>query len=156
MSKPQSAGLDAELAERVEAANDALEKLSAQYRDWALNDVAQMREAIAQIAPARARGDGNAERAAIYKVYDIGHNAKGQGASFGYDLVTKIGASLCALLAEAETATPELLAAAAAHAEAMDTVLNENMKGAQGERGVMLFRRFGVNPPAEEPDDGEN
>ena len=150
MSEPQSAGLDAEIAERVEAANDALEKLSAQYRDWALNDVAQMREAIAQVEPARAKGDNEAERAAIYKIYDIGHNAKGQGASFGYDLVTKIGASLCALLADAETATPELIAAAAAHAEAMDTVLNENLKGLQGERGVMLLRRFGVEAPAED------
>lgn len=154
MSEPLSAGLDAEIAERVEAANDALEKLSAQYRGWALNDVALMREAIAEMESARAKGHTEAERAALYKVYDIGHNAKGQGSSFGYDLVTRIGASLCALLAGAETATPETVNAARAHAEAMHTVLNENMKGTQGERGDMLLRRFGVNPPPEEQNDG--
>ena len=145
----EPADLDEELAERVAAADAALVKLSAQYRDWALNDLAQMREALTRVEEARARGDGEAERAALYKIYDIGHNAKGQGASFGYELITQIGASLCALLVNTENATPELLAAVKAHAAALDTVLNENLKGDQGERGMMLLRRYGIEAQPE-------
>ena len=148
MSQPEPADLDDELAERVAAANAALVKLAAQYRDWALNDLAQMREALAQVQEALAKGDGETERAALYKIYDLSHNAKGQGAYFGYELVTRIGASLSALLVNAKSASPELIERAAAHFDALDAVLNQNLKGDQGERGVMLLRRHGIGAPA--------
>src|SRR5262245_48999244 len=45
-----------------------------------------------------AREDVGARSGAIKDLYGMAHNIKGQGSSFGYPLVTRIGDSLCRLV----------------------------------------------------------
>src|SRR5689334_15222288 len=45
-----------------------------------------------------AREDASIRTASIKELYGIAHNIKGQGSSFGYPLVTRIGHSLCTLV----------------------------------------------------------
>ena len=73
-------------------AEAAVASLAQDYATWALADVAKARTALAA-----AIDDPAGHAPHVEALFRVGHDLKGQGTSFGFPLVTKIGHSLCAL-----------------------------------------------------------
>jgi hypothetical protein len=115
-------------------AEAAVARLAKDYARWALADVAKARAALAVATNDPAQRGQHMEA-----VFRVGHDFKGQGTSFGYPLVTRIGHSLCILTRNrACDYQAQHLALAQAHIDAIELVLSKDMKGEGGEAGAAL------------------
>src|SRR5581483_1125788 len=90
----------------------------------------------------RAREDAADRPALILELYGIAHNLKGQGSSFGYPLVTRIGQSLCQLTRQERTFSDADLGVIQAHLDALRLILTKGIKGEGGEVGAKLAVRL--------------
>ncbi len=73
------------------------------------------------------------------EIFELAHNIKGLGGSFGYYLMTDIGASLCEYIRHTENIATLKTHVIAAHIHAMDMVASEGIEGSGGERGQEIF-----------------
>ena len=113
------------------------EELIASYLEVARKDVADLEALSAQL-----RQDPAAWLTVRPTVYRIVHNVKGQGTSFGYPLMTRIGESLMRLVKIAEESAapdPRLLGA---HVAALRTVLQHDIRGRGGASGDALAEKL--------------
>ncbi len=67
---------------------------------------------------------------------------KGQGASFGYELVSTIGSSFCDFLRGREAVSDDAMLIIKAHMDALMVVFEHNLKGDGGELGLSLADRL--------------
>jgi hypothetical protein len=125
------------LKETLARAEEATTALRANYTEWARIDVDQ-----AQSLLDAAKTDADRRREHLDLVYAAMHNIKGQGASFGYPLVTRIGQSLCRLLTPGRTLDDAGLKVAQAHLDALKLVLEKKIAGKGGEVGDKLATRL--------------
>ncbi|MGB0632610.1 MAG: Hpt domain-containing protein [Alphaproteobacteria bacterium] len=122
----------------VKDAEAAVAALAESFLEWITADIEKAKQALetAQQKP----GDNVAE---LREIYGVVHNVKGQGGSFGYDLLTKIGGSMCDYLrSETASASAKQLKVVAAHFAAMDFVLEKNIQGAGGDVGTQLIGKI--------------
>ena len=82
---------------------------------------------------ARENPAGRAD--AVKEIYGIAHNLKGQGSSFGYPLITRIGQSLCQLTRPQRDFSDADLGIVQGHLDAIRLILAKEIKGAGGEAG---------------------
>ncbi len=125
---------DDAVSDAVRNAEAAVAALADSFLEWITEDIGRAKQALesAQTSP----GDN---RQQLRDVFDVMHNVKGQGGSFGYDLLTRIGGSLCNYLRdEAASADDKQLRVIAAHFAAIDFVLEKNLMGDGGEIGGQL------------------
>jgi hypothetical protein len=120
------------LKETLARAEEATTALRANYTEWARIDVDQ----------AQALIDADRRREHLDLAYAAMHNIKGQGASFGYPLVTRIGQSLCRLIAPPRALDDAALKIAQAHLDALKLVLEKKIAGKGGEVGDKLAARL--------------
>ena len=119
-------------------AEAAIADLAKDYSAWALADVAKSRTALAA-----AVADPAHRAAHVEALFRISHDLKGQGSSFGYPLVTKIGHSLCALTRDRGMAYEDKhLELAQAHVDAIQLVLTKGIKGDGGKVGAELIAKL--------------
>jgi hypothetical protein len=78
----------------------------------------------------------------VKEVYGIAHNLKGQGSSFGYPLITRIGQSLCQLTRPQRDFSDADLGVIQAHLDAIRLILAKDIKGEGGEIGDKLAARL--------------
>jgi chemotaxis protein histidine kinase CheA len=127
-------GMSATLA-RAEA---AVADLARDYASWALADVVKAGKALAA-----AKNDRAARPEQVEALFRVAHDLKGQGSSFGYPLVTKIGHSLCALTRDRGMAYEDKhLELAQAHVDAIQLVLTKGIKGDGGKVGAELIAKL--------------
>ena len=119
-------------------AEAAVADLALDYARWALADVAKARAALA------AATDEPAERGRhVEALFRAGHDLKGQGSSFGYPLVTKIGQSLCVLTRNrARDYGSRDLDLAKSHLDALELILTKGLKGEGGKVGAELVAKL--------------
>ena len=133
----------------VKDAEAAVAALADSFLEWITEDIDKAKKSLetAKDKP----GDNQAELRGIFEVV---HNVKGQGGSFGYHLLTKIGGSLCNYLrAEKASASEKQLKVISAHFAAMDFVLDKDIKGDGGDAGNQLTAKLSqliANIPAPE------
>ena len=89
-----------------------------------------------------AREDPANRPALILELYGIAHNLKGQGSSFGYPLITRIGQSLCQLTRQERAFSDADLNTIQAHLDALRLILAKGIKGEGGEVGAKLAARL--------------
>jgi hypothetical protein len=89
-----------------------------------------------------AREQPAARAAGVKDIYGIAHNLKGQGSSFGYPLITRIGQSLCQLTRRDRDFTDADLGVMQAHLDAIRLILAKDIKGDGGEVGDKLAARL--------------
>ena len=121
-------------SDAIRDAEAAVAALAECFLEWITEDIGRARQALeaAQASP----GDN---RQQLRDVFEVMHNVKGQGGSFGYDLLTKIGGSLCNYLRdEASSADDKQLRVIAARLAAIDFVLEKNLMGDGGKIGGQL------------------
>ena len=75
------------------------------------------------------------------KMYAIAHNLKGMGSSFGFDLMTASGASLCEYLRKLEERNASA-SVVGAHLKAMKVILDKRITGDGGDDGKALVARL--------------
>ncbi len=90
----------------------------------------------------RAREDPAARASSVKDLYGIAHNIKGQGGSFGFPLVTRIGHSLCTLVRQERDFSDADLGVIQAHLDALRLILTKDIKGEGGEIGAKLATRL--------------
>jgi len=116
-----SVGLSPDALARAEA---ALARLSDDYLRWVQADLATAQACLDS-------GD-------LSRLYTIVHDIKGQAATFGYPLVSTIGARLCQMLhapSPPRTGVSRLL-------EAMQTVITHRLTDDGGAQGRELLKRL--------------
>jgi hypothetical protein len=89
-----------------------------------------------------ARENPAARASSVKDLYGIAHNIKGQGGSFGYPLVTRIGDSLCTLVRQERDFSDADLGVIQAHLDALRLILAKDIKGEGGEVGAKLAARL--------------
>ena len=119
-------------------AEKAVANLAQDYATWALADIAKARMALA------AAIDDPAGRAPhVDALFRAGHDLKGQGTSFGFPLVTKIGHSLCALTRDrARSYESRHLDLVKSHLDALELILTKGIKGEGGKVGAELVAKL--------------
>ncbi len=116
--------------EAVLRALNATEHLSEAYQGWAVDDL----QALWQVFQVTAAA-GNDADADVKKMFDIAHEVRGQGGSFGFPLITDIGDSLCKFLEPLDSLTGRDLEVIKIHILAMKAVFHQNLKGDSGAAG---------------------
>lgn len=133
-------GIEPEALARAEAALAALE---GDYLTWAANDIDRLRAAVAAL---RRSGDRTRAEAARL-VFAIAHDIKGQAATFGYPLLSRLGAAMCRLTANGADCCATRAEALVA---AMGLVLGGRLGDDGGEGGRVLVARLeglGIDVP---------
>lgn len=127
-----------QMARMVARAEAAVADLAKSYTAWAIADVEKCAEILTS-----ARAAAADDRVALAReIHAVAHNIKGQGSSFGYPLMTRLGQSLCQLTRRKTTFSDADLDLAGAHLDAMRLVLAREIRGDGGEIGNKLGLRL--------------
>ena len=135
--------------EAVERADNALKAMSGSMQEWLDADIERLQNARAEAEAAQW------SFASLDKLGGVAHDIKGMGTTYGYPLVTQIGASLCRLI---ETESGKGLAQhdptlVIAHIDALRAAVRDQVKDDQHPVGRALLlalqtrvERLGVAP----------
>lgn len=129
---PTAGGVDLEALERAEA---IIANLTDSYLDWVQEDLAKIQTAYDEMAAAGAK-----TKADIDKVFQVAHDIKGQGGSFGYNLMTVVGNQLCRFLEKKESLTASEIQAVKVHIDTMKLIIAQKMTGDGGAEGAKLLK----------------
>lgn len=111
-------------ADTFKRAEEAVSKLSEQYRDWALSDIETLRGCVENLSGDETRDD------AVAKIRSIAHDMRGQGSTFGYPLITQIAQSISGAL-KMSLAPDDLIA----HIDAVESIIENEATGDGGDKG---------------------
>ncbi len=137
MPDPQD-GHEGGMAAVLARAQAAVADLAKDYSGWALADVKRARHALAL-----AESDPTGRRDHVETLFRVAHDLKGQGSSFGYPLVTRLGDSLCRLTRDRDRDYgPRHLELAKSHLDAVQLVLTKEIKGEGGQVGADLVAKL--------------
>ena len=115
-------------------AEDVIANLADDYMNWVREDFERLEAAYNQLKAGEGDVAENLDR-----VFQIAHDMKGQGGSFGYDLMTAIGDHLCRLIEKFDKAGPRELEMIRVHIDAMRVVITKELKGNGGDEGRALL-----------------
>ena len=112
IAQPASPGSSEEdVPDAVRDTEATVAALADSFFEWIGEDIARAKQALAT-----AKDKPSDNQAEIRAIFEVVHNVKGQGGSFGYDLLTSIGGSLCSYLwVETASASEKQLKVSAAH-----------------------------------------
>ena len=120
--------------EALQRAEEVIAGMTDSYLDWVVEDLKKIDKAYARLAA--ATGDRKEE---LEGVFHVSHDIKGQGGSFGYDLMTAIGNELCRLIEKTEKVGPQEVEAVKLHIDSMKLVIGQDMKGPGGKAGEEML-----------------
>jgi hypothetical protein len=126
----------AEFDDMIAQAEAAVAALRDSYRVQLLEDVA----ALSNIWSGLEAGVEPAE--VMRQIHAVAHNVKGQGGSFGYDLVTSIGASLCDYIRSGERKSADEINIVHAHIKILKMVGDNDISGTGGETGERIVAKL--------------
>ena len=105
------------------------------YLEWVEEDLATMEEVLAKMRAADTK-----DRARhIERIFQLSHDIKGQGGSFGYDMMTRIGDQLCTFVENLAGAAAAEIEVIQLHFDAMKLIIAKRMAGEGGEEAQKLF-----------------
>ncbi|MBL6959177.1 MAG: Hpt domain-containing protein [Rhodospirillales bacterium] len=131
-SKVKTGGPGAVDEAALERAEAVIEGLTGSYLEWVQDDLKKLQAAFDQFV-----ADNNAEN--LDKIFQISHDIKGQGGSFGYKLMTAVGNELCRFIEKTETVTPQTAEAIRLHVETLKIIIGRDLKGDGGKEGEALL-----------------
>ncbi len=101
-------------------------ELARSYKGWAVDDLQELWEEYETLGT-----DPELMSTCITRMYDMAHEIRGQGGTFGYPLITVIADSLCKYLERKSSLGKSGQDIVQLHLLAMKAVLRQNMKGPQ-------------------------
>ncbi|NKB20838.1 MAG: hypothetical protein GKS01_10100 [Alphaproteobacteria bacterium] len=118
-------------------AEKAIQAFGEDFSNWIQDDIGAMEAARLSLA------QGNNSEKDVADVFRIALDLKGQGVSFGYEVLSAVGASLSDFLGPLRESNATLsslqLDVVAAHVGAIRAVLSEDLKGDGGKTGQALM-----------------
>ena len=117
----------------IERAEQAIDKFGDDINKWGLDDITEIDKALA-----KARREPDKQEEHIAHIFRRAMDLKGQGGSFGYDLITQIGDTLKRFTKNQQSASDRDVDIIAAHIDALRTVLTQNIRGDGGEVGQQI------------------
>jgi len=115
-------------------AEQAIAAMSDRYLDWVQDDIAKIDKAYADLAAASEDHQEELDR-----VFQVSHDMKGQGGSFGYDLVTAIANQLCRMIEKMDGSGRSELEAIRVHIDAIKLVISQRITGDGGKIGDQIM-----------------
>lgn len=112
-------------AAAIRRALDLADELVGDYQGWAIDDI----EALWQQFLAGTHGQTN--RTAVRRMFDLAHEARGQGGSFGFPLISLIADSLSKFLEGRSDLAGREAEVVKIHIQAMKAVFRQGLKGEQ-------------------------
>ena len=116
-----------------------LSDLAKEYETWVLTDLANLKDTFQRACSARGSEQDKLFRENLFR---IAHDMKGQGATFGYDLVTDIGNHLCRYIERQSTFDAPIIQKIKMHIDAIEQVLQAHLTGSGGEQGQALWHKI--------------
>lgn len=130
-----------DLAALADTAAAALADMGEEYADEAAQDA----DRLVGLAEAVLHPQSDeAWDAAMADVFSLAHNFKGQGQTFGYDLVTKIGEVLSELSRPANNPKRENSPQMMRMAAALHAILHQRLTGDGGQMGARLCSELDI------------
>lgn len=120
----------------IAQAEAAVAALRDSYREQLVADAAALMEIWARLEK------GAAPAEVLHEIHAVAHNVKGQGGSFGYDLVTSIGASLCDFIRSGDRSSADGLNIVHAHLKILKMVGDNDVSGTGGETGERIVAKL--------------
>lgn len=121
--------------ESFEAAEQEFEKAAEDYPDWVQGIITRLYEQHGRCV------DTPESREPVFKTLsEIAHDLKGQGGTFGYNLISHFGASLYIATRPREDYEDSQVEIIKAHIDAMRAVIKGRIKGDGGDIGVELTK----------------
>ena len=120
--------------EALEKAEKVIASMANSYLDPVADDLRNIDETFGKLEA--ATGDRKEELMAVFQTALI---LKGQGGSFGYNLMTTIGNELCRLIEKLDKAGPKEVEAIKLHIDSMKLVISNDIKGDGGVTGKEML-----------------
>lgn len=114
----------------IRQAEAAVEDFGKNFHERAIADIEILEENLRL-----ARGNDSEQEVYFSNIFSRAMDLKGQGGSFGFDLITEIGDSLKNFTGMRDKANPRDVEIITAHVDAMKVVLTNNIRGGGGEIG---------------------
>ncbi len=118
-------------------ADAVVAEMTESYSEWAKQDLARMQAAIDTI-----RNNPAEQGDALGRLHTISLDMKGQGATFGYRLITEIGDSLNKFVMDLQEASEFDLKVIVSHMESMNVVMADEIRDDGGPVGRDLLREL--------------
>lgn len=134
-SKVKVGGPKAVSPEVLARAEAVITSLADEYLQWVEKDLVKIQTAWEAL---KASPDGS--KPYLTGVYQVSHDIKGQGGSFGYQLMTIIGDRLCRFIEPMEKAGPREIEIIRLHIDAMRVVIAQKIEGEGGAIGTQLLK----------------
>ena len=120
----------------VAQAEAAVAALSASYYGQLTSDV----KTLSEIWEGLDQGVPVAD--VMARIQSLAHNIKGQGGSFGYDLVTSVGASLCDYIRNGERKSVDEMNIVHAHIKILKMIADNDISGTGGDTGARIIAKL--------------
>ena len=131
-------------AAKVEEAKAAVASLKAQFTTLVEDDLAAIEAAYGK---AQIKSAGRVEL--VREIFNVAHNIKGQGSSFGYDLLTEVADLLCRRTRDVSHITEQSLESIGFHVRALRVIVDGKISGRGGDKGVALIAKLQGLPGAD-------
>ena len=123
----------------LERAEAVIADMTDNYVEWAAKDLAKIYQALENL-----KAEKKDRKDALARIFQLSHDMKGQGGSFGYTLMTILGGNLCNFVENLEDAGSAEIEVIQLHINAMALVIARQMKGDGGKEGVQLLKGLGL------------
>ena len=117
----------------IEQAEAAVQNMSGNFREWAQEDLIKLQALVDDTKNQTANLHDHYE-----SIFDIVHDLKGQGGTFGYTLITMVGDSLNKFLEGRKESTLDQLPVIIAHVEALKAIMAHDVKGSDNAIGQQI------------------
>ncbi|NQU57426.1 MAG: Hpt domain-containing protein [Rhodospirillales bacterium] len=118
----------------IERAEAVISGMANDYLNWVEEDLVKIANAQKDL---KANRDDSKNR--LDKVFQVAHDMKGQGGSFGYDLMTILGNDLCRFIEGKETASDIDVEVIDLYINTMQIVISKRMSGDGGAAGNQVL-----------------
>lgn len=120
----------------LERAEKVIASMADSYLEWVQEDLGRLQGAYDRLFAAK---DTAGRQQALSEVFQVAHDMKGQGGSFGYDLITAIGNELCRMIERVDEPGPAVIEAVKVHVDSIRLVIQERISGDGGDQGRAML-----------------
>jgi chemotaxis protein histidine kinase CheA len=128
--------------------SDVVKRATAAFAEGADDFVAHASMDIERARASLERAEADpTDPSALDAIFSIGHNLKGTGRLFGYDLLTRVSESLCDYLRDRAANPRKDLRVVGLHVASLAFVIENNIRGRGGDAGERLLAKLaGARP----------
>ncbi len=114
--------------EAILRALNAAEDLIGEYQGWAVDDLEELWQKFRKLLSDTEITSGD-----VSSMFDLVHEIRGQGGTFGFDLISTIADSLCKFVEGRKNLSAKELDVIKVHILAMKAVYRQSLKGKHGD-----------------------